>query len=70
MSLGVLTYQERQLQIGKVREQAFVPKRRTLGARWFIASVLSSPWITKPHGKDRNFRFIVEEGAIQFDPIT
>src|SRR6185437_14424722 len=70
MSLGILADQERQLAVGKVIEQAFVPKRCALGSRRLVASVLSGAWITKSHGKNRYSFFIVEDRAIQPDPIA
>jgi hypothetical protein len=70
MSMGVLTDQERQLQVGKVLDQAFVPKRCTFGARRLIATAFSGPGITKTHGQDCNSRCIVEDRAVQLQPVT
>jgi hypothetical protein len=70
MSMGVLTDQERQLQVGKVLDQAFVPKRCTFGARRLIASAFSGPGITKSHGQDCNSCRIVEDRAVQLQPVT
>ena len=46
-------------------EQAFVPARSTLGTRWIITAILSSPGITKSHGKNRDLSFIEEGRTIQ-----
>jgi len=69
MPVCVLTDQERQLEVRKVLEQALVPMRRALGTRWLICSVVSDAWITKSHGKDCNSRFIVEDRAVQLQPV-
>src|SRR6185312_12369222 len=65
ISMRVLTDQKCKLQVRKMLEQAFVPARRTLGKRWIITAVLSSPGITKSHGKNRNLSFIEEGRTIQ-----
>src|SRR6185437_4701990 len=70
MSLGILADQERQLAVGKVIEQAFVPNRCALGSRRFVASILPGAWIAKSHGTNRDSFFIVEDRAIQPDPIA
>ena len=54
ISMRVLTDQKCELQVRKMLEQAFVPARRTLGTRWIITAILSSPGITKSHRKNRN----------------
>ena len=51
-------------------EQAFVPARRTLGTRWIITAILSSPRITKSHGKNCDLSFIEEGRTIQPQPVT
>ena len=50
-------------------EQAFVPARRALERR-IVTSVLSSPGITKSHGKDCNPRFLQEGRTIHPQPVT
>lgn len=70
MTLSVLADQERQLQIWKVRKQAFVPKRCALGARWLVAAIFAGAGIAEPHGKDSNFCFIVETRALKLQPVA
>jgi hypothetical protein len=53
-----------------VPKQAFVPKRCALGTRRLIAPAFSGAGITKSHGKDRNSRCIVEDRAVQLQPVT
>jgi hypothetical protein len=62
--------QKRQLAIRKVVEQAFVPERCAFGSRRLVAAVLSGTRITKSHGEKRDSFFIVEDRAIQLDPIA
>jgi hypothetical protein len=68
--MRVLTDQKCELQVQKMLEQAFVPARRTLGTRWIITATLSSPGITKSHGKNRDLSFIEEGRTIQPQPVT
>ena len=70
MPLSILTNQQRQLEIGKVSERAFMPKRCTFRARWIVATALGGARVTKSHGDDRNSRFIVENGTIQLHPVA
>jgi hypothetical protein len=70
MSVCVLTDQERQLEIGKVLEQAFVPERRTFRPRRLIPAVFSRSRITKSDGDNRHLRGIVEERAVQLQPLA
>src|SRR6185312_1697880 len=69
ISVSVLTDQERQLQLGKMLKQAFMPMRRTLGTRRVVASIFSSAWITETDREDRNSRGIIEGCAIQPQPV-
>jgi hypothetical protein len=68
--MRVLTDQECELQVRNMLEQAFVPARRTLGTRRIITAILSSPGITKSHGKNRDLSFIEEGRTIQLQPVT
>jgi len=70
ISVSVLTDQERQLQVGKMLKQAFMPMRRTLGTRRVVASIFSSAWITETDREDRNSRGIIEGCAIQPQPVA
>src|SRR5665213_3153208 len=70
MSMGVLTDQKRQLQVGKMFEQAFVPTRRTLRTRRIVPSIYSGAGITKTHRDNCNFRVIKENCAVQIQPVT
>lgn len=67
--LGKLTYQKRQLDIGKIPEQTLVPKRCTFRARRLIASTLSGTGVTKAHWEERNLRGVIEGRAIQLQPV-
>jgi hypothetical protein len=68
--MRVLTNQKRQPQVRKMLEQAFVPARRALWTGRIVTATLSRARLTKPHGKDRNLRFIEEGRAIQPQPVT
>jgi len=70
MPLSVLTDQERHLKIGKVPEQALVPMRGALGARWHIALVVGGAGITESHGQDGNSCLIVEDRGAQPQPVA
>jgi len=70
MSMGVLTDQERQLEVGKVLQQAFVPERRTFRPRRLIPAAFSRSWITKSDGDNRHLRCIVEDRAVQLQPLA
>jgi hypothetical protein len=68
--MRVLTDQKRQFSVRKMLEQAFVPRRRAFSTWRIVSAILSSSWITKSHGKNRNFRVIEESRTIQPQPIT
>jgi hypothetical protein len=54
----------------KVLEQSFVAKRSTLRTRRQIASAFSGAGITKSHGKDCHFGFVVNDRPVYLKPIA
>ena len=68
--MRVLTSQERQLQVREMLEQAFVPKRRAFRTGRIITSVLPGARITKSDRKNRHPRRIVEDRALQLEPLA
>ena len=70
MPLRILTDQERSFEIGQMLEQSFVPKRSALRARRQIASVVSGAGITKADRQDCHSCFVVENRAVELQPIA
>lgn len=69
MPLGKLAYQKCQPDVRQMPEQTLVPKRRTFRARRLITSIDAGTGVTKSHWKERNPRCIIEDQAIQLQPV-
>src|SRR5688572_2350529 len=70
ISLGVLTHQERELDVGQELEEARVPARSTFRARWPVASRCICARITKAHGQNCESCLIIKSRPIQPEPVA
>jgi len=69
VALRVLADEQGQRDVRHLRQQAVVPQRRALLARWQVTA-LATAWVAIAHGHDRDARRVVEHLAVDAEPAA